>query len=175
MSITIIKNPIALPRLINATKTRATVSGGLFGDDTYTINGLLTNGTDNPKTAKNQHAGMTRCVSMLPHTLGGIGNLCPHADDCALSCLAFTGRGSLPTTHRARLARTMVFQLARDWAIDRITQQLTTAQRAADRKGEKLFVRLNMLTDFPWESTGIIDAFPLINFYDYTKNPKRAG
>lgn len=175
MPVTITKNPITLPRLVNVTKNAATVTGGAFGDRQYTIRGLVTNGTDNPKTAKNATAGITKCISMLPATLGGIGNLCPFADDCALTCLNYTGRGSLPSTMFARLARTIVFQLARDWALETIAKQLTNAQKTADRLEQTLFFRGNMLTDFPWESTGLVDNFPRVRWYDYTKNPKRAG
>ena len=175
MTVLIQKKSITLPRLVNVTKNAATVTGGAFGDREYTIRGLVTNGTDNPKTAKNTPAGITKCISMLPATLGGIGNLCPFADDCALTCLNYTGRGSLPTTMFARLARTIVFQLARDWAIETIARQLTNAQKTADRLEQTLFFRGNMLTDFPWESTGLVDSFPRCHWYDYSKNPKRAG
>ncbi len=175
MPLTITKTPIALPRLVNVTKTAATVTGGAFGDREYTIRGLVTNGTDNPKTAKNATAGITKCISMLPATLGGVGNLCPFADDCALTCLNYTGRGSLPTTMYARLARTIVFQLAREWSLETIARQLTNAQRTADRLEQTLFFRGNMLTDYPWESTGLVGDFPRVRWYDYTKNPKRAG
>jgi len=175
MPVLIQKKSIALPRLVDVTKTAATVTGGAFGDREYTIRGLVTNGTDNPKTAKNATAGITKCVSMLPATLGGIGNLCPFADDCALTCLNYTGRGSLPTTMFARLARTIVFQLARDWSLETIARQLTNAQKTADRLEQTLFFRGNMLTDYPWESTGLVDSFPRVHWYDYTKNPKRAG
>lgn len=133
MPVLIQKKTITLPHLVNVTKNAATVTGGAFGDRQYTIRGLVTNGTDNPKTAKNTPAGITKCISMLPATLGGIGNLCPFADDCALTCLNYTGRGSLPSTMFARLARTIVFQLARDWALETIAKQLTNAQKTADR------------------------------------------
>ena len=175
MPVTITKTPVALPRLVNVTKTAATVTGGAFGDRQYTIRGLVTNGTDNPKTAKNATAGITKCVSMLPATLGGIGNLCPFADDCALTCLNYTGRGSLPTTMFARLARTIVFQLAREWSLETIARQLTNAQKTADRLEQTLFFRGNMLTDYPWEWTGLVDNFTRVHWYDYTKNPNRAG
>jgi hypothetical protein len=75
----------------------------------------------------------------------------------------------------ARLARTIVFQLARDWAIETIARQLTNSQKTADRLEQTLFFRGNMLTDYPWESTGLVDNFPRVRWYDYTKNPKRAG
>lgn len=174
MTISIISKPVTIPRIIDVYRDRITVSGGAFGESHYTIRGLLTNGTDNPKTAKNLE-GITKCISMLPAKLGGVGNLCPFADACAETCLNFTGRGSLPTTHYARLARTIAFQLARDWSIDRIRLQLKNALRSADRQGKTLFVRPNMLTDYPWEKTGLIDEFDRIHWYDYTKRPNRFG
>ena len=175
MTITIIRKPVTIPRLVSVTRATATVTGGILGDTQYTIRGLVTNGTDNPKTAKNTTAGITKCISMLPARLGGVGNLCPFADGCADTCLNLTGRGSLPATQYARAARTIAFQLARDWAIDTIRRQLTNAQRRADKLGEQLFFRGNMLTDFPWESTGLVDEFDRCSWYDYSKNPRRFG
>ena len=44
----------------------------------------------------------------------------------------------------------------------------------ARKKGSIPCVRLNGTSDIPWETTGIIDEFPDIQFYDYTKIYKRA-
>ena len=40
-------------------------------------------------------------------------------------------------------------------------------------KGAKIAVRLNVLSDLPWHNLIDMESFPLINFYDYTPNPKR--
>ena len=43
------------------------------------------------------------------------------------------------------------------------------------RQGVKAAVRLNVLSDIPWEKHGIPQEFPDIFFYDYTKNASRLG
>lgn len=175
--INIISKPVTLPRIVDVYRDRCIVTGGPLGESHYTVRGLVTNGTDNPKTAKiNANSEViVKCISMLPAKLGGIGNLCPHADDCVNSCLTFTGRGAFPSTHYARAARTIAFQLAREWSLERIRLTLRNSQRRADKLKTRVICRPNMLSDYPWETTGIIDEFPRIEFYDYTKNPKRFG
>lgn len=174
--INIISKPVTIPRIVDVYKNRITFTGGVYGDSVFTIRDMVTNGTDNPKTAKiDSDEFIVKCISMLPAKLGGVGNLCPHADACADTCLNFTGRGTLASTHYARLARTLAFQMAREWSIERIRYQLSNSQKLSDRKGKTLICRPNMLTDYPFEKTGLIDEFSRCQWYDYSKNPKRFG
>jgi len=49
------------------------------------------------------------------------------------------------------------------------------ANKVKNNPNQDIAIRLNVLSDFPWEKTGIIDKFPEVEFYDYSKNPRRAG
>lgn len=73
--------------------------------------------------------------------------------------------------HLGKIAKTIVFNSNRQWFLDRLATELNNKQKAADKAGHRLAVRLNVLSDYPWETTGIIDAFPNIEFYDYSKAP----
>jgi hypothetical protein len=149
----------------------AVVSGGRLPFPVGVRN-LLGEGDLNPKTAKNDVATMG--LSLFPHTGIGFGNVCPHAVNCVKPCLAHQGQGPVPSVAGSRVAKTALWYLARDWFLARLNRELANF-RARTPSGETAGVRLNMFSDIPWEHHGIIDAHPGIEFYDYTKNPRRAG
>lgn len=134
---------------------------------------LLGAGDANPKTAKN--IVETRGLSLTPHVLGGLGNVCPHATTCVASCLNESGRGTASSVRHARLARYALFFVAREWFLDKLARELR-AFGAGLPAGEIGGVRLNMFSDIPWERYGIVDACPdNVVLYDYTKSPQRAA
>ena len=103
--------------------------------------------------------------------------MCAHASEaCIAACLDGSGMRSVwEAIHIGKIARTVAYQTERQWFLDRLAQELTNKQRAADENGYAIAVRPNVLSDTPWETTGIVDSFLRIQWYDYTKNPKRAG
>ena len=58
--------------------------------------------------------------------------------------------------------------------IDVLINDLTKFSQKCERKGIKPCVRLNGTSDIQWEKMGIMEQFPNIQFYDYTKIVKRA-
>ena len=147
----------------------AIVSGGRL-DTPVTVSTLLGDGDANPKTAKN--IVPTMGLSLAPHKMAGIGNTCAHAVNCQVSCLAETGRGKMSTTRRSRIAKTVVWMLEREWFLSKLNRELHAFR--AKHTGE-IGVRLNMFSDQSFESFGVVDLHPQIQFYDYTKNPRRIG
>lgn len=148
----------------------AIVSGGILTKP-IRVTRLLGKGDSNPKTAKNKI--LTFGLSLFPWKGIGFGNVCPHAKTCVASCLAHQGQGPMPSVFMPRIAKTVLYNLARDWFMAMLTREITAKERNNPRV--KIAIRLNMLSDVPWEHLGIIDAFPRIQFYDYTKNPRRWG
>jgi hypothetical protein len=59
--------------------------------------------------------------------------------------------------------------------LDQLRKELTNFDKLCKRQGVKAAVRLNVLSDIPWEKHGIPQEFPDIFFYDYTKNSSRLG
>ena len=59
--------------------------------------------------------------------------------------------------------------------LDKLRKELTNFEKLCKRQGVKAAVRLNVLSDIPWEKHGIPQEFPDIFFYDYTKNASRLG
>lgn len=137
----------------------------------FRVSNLLGEGDANPKTAKNMVP--TKGLSLIPADGAGIGNLCPFAGVCIDPCLAHQGQGTMSNVAGPRAAKTALWFLARDWFLAKLHRELESFRRNAAE--DTIGVRLNMFSDIPWEHYGIIDAFPGITFYDYTKNPRRSG
>jgi hypothetical protein len=80
---------------------------------------------------------------------------------------------------QARLRRTWQYFGERAAFMARLHREIASAQRYCERKGMKLAIRLNGTSDIPWhriqcgEHASIIDAYPMVPFYDYTKVLKR--
>jgi hypothetical protein len=154
---------------------------------------LLTPDGYNPKTKKGRARGIsTAIMHFAPARLSGY-NVCPHASiGCTGACLNHAGRGGinldvdgLNAIQRARICRTLVFFLNRFVFNAVFVSEVATHQRRATANGLATAVRPNGTSDLPWErllmnpSPGrdaqtILDMFPDVQFYDYTKNPKRA-
>jgi len=140
-------------------------------------------GTQNPKTIKSLKQNVrTWILYMAPHTQNSLGvNLCSHATNgCASACLFKSGFGGMYTkVEESRINKSNYFladrkqfmlQLVRDIKIALIKDEFNEFQTA---------IRLNGTTDIAWEKIkienglNIFEMFPNVQFYDYTKNPKR--
>jgi len=155
-------------KIIN--RNLAVVIGGKLGDKWQKVGRLLGKGDANPKTAKN--LVKTYGLSLFPEKGIGFGNVCPHAKTCQTSCLAHQGQGFQSSVKRARIAKTVLWHLAREWFLSKLNRELYFARK---HNTDTVGVRLNMFSDVSWESYGIIDKNPGLVFYDYSKSPKRHG
>jgi len=147
----------------------AIVSGGIFKQP-RTVKKLLGDGDDNPKTALNLVPTMG--LSLLPHNALGLGNLCAFATVCIKPCLVHQGQGSMDNVYGPRAAKTVLWFLARDWFIAKLNSE---AGKFRAKHAGIVGIRLNMFSDIPWEHYGIIENHPQIQWYDYSKNPRRFG
>lgn len=124
---------------------------------------LLTPPKGNTKLNKTQQWGL----SLLPHRLGGQGNVCVYSTrGCRAVCLNTSGRGRAYYVQEARGARTaLLFQHPAAFA--------TLLEAEIMKLPAKAALRLNVFSDLPWEDIWP-DVFNLrddIQFYDYTKWP----
>ena len=140
---------------------------------TATVKRLLADGDQNPKTALNNVE--TRGLSLVPHTMAGIGNACPWATTCIETCLSETGQGTMDSVRRSRIAKYVVFRADREWFVDKLNREIASfgASLPAGAIGA---IRLNMFSDIAWERYGVIDRLPHnVVAYDYAKDPRRAA
>jgi hypothetical protein len=147
---------------------------------THTIRRLTMEGKSNAKLAKNgEHGYRTIGIAMLPHKLAGSGNLCPHAsEDCIAGCLNVSGRTMAATIQtdiimRARLARTLLYYQDRAKFLEMLTDEIEREREIARRDGQTLIVRPNVISDIDWarHHRDIVERFPDVIWYGYTKNP----
>lgn len=131
---------------------------------------LLSTNTKLEKGNKKNY--VTKGLSLAPANLSG-KQLCPHRSaGCELACLNTSGMGVFSNVQEARINKSKFLIEKREDFLAQLEKELTLLHKQAV-KGTKIAVRLNVLSDLPWHNLIDMESFPLINFYDYTPNPKR--
>lgn len=134
---------------------------------------LLT--VENAKTKKGESLGyLTGILYLAPANMSG-RNLCPKASaGCKAACLNSAGRGQFDSIQRARLDKTLLFNNNLPGFIEQLKEDIQAVIRKAEREGLKPAIRLNGTSDIMWDRiTDIIQSFPEVQFYDYTKISSR--
>lgn len=133
----------------------------------------------NWKTIKSMKYGvLTGILYLAPYKLSG-KNVCPAASlGCRLSCLNTAGRGQMGVVQKARLRKTKMFFQDRQKFLGQLKTEIEILERRAIRKNMKLAIRLNGTSDLPFErylidGKNLMDHFPKVKFYDYTKLDNR--
>ena len=136
---------------------------------------LFGGGDTNTKLRKNGPDVESAGLSLAHHKSAGVGNLCTHASDgCVDSCVGEQGLASVwKSIQRARVAKTRMYYRNRAEFMDWMRHDIKRLLRKADKAGKRLALRPNMFSDVYWERAGIIQEFPEVQFYDYTKHPGR--
>lgn len=139
---------------------------------------------NSPKTQKGEAAGFfTGIMYLSPSKMSGY-NVCPMASrGCALACLNTAGRGIYKRTQESRLKRTLWYFNDRPAFMAQLVEDVRFIIRKAARLKLTPVIRLNGTSDIRWENESvtvdgteyrnIMEAFPTIQFYDYTKIPNR--
>lgn len=149
--------------------------------------GKLLSVSSDAKTKKGEKLGiLTGVMYLAPAAQAGMGiNTCPFATvGCESACLFTAGRASFdPKIPKARIARTRAFTFNRDAFMAQLIKEIKALIRKAKRDGLRPVIRLNGTSDIRWEKISVtyngetyknvMDLFPEITFYDYTKNPNR--
>lgn len=119
------------------------------------------------KTQKNRTR--TLALALMPHKIGKVANVCAFEDQCAKTCVAFSGKGTMSTVQKARTMRT-TYMAAQP---KRFFWLIVAELDRANRTGDTIAVRMNAFSDLRWERIApwIFDRYPGIRFYDYTKHP----
>ena len=135
---------------------------------------------NNAKTIKGDGSEyMTAIKYMQPYKTvfrGKVHNLCAMADKagCAEPCLRWAGRGQMSSVQRGRERKTMFYLSDRIGFMDTLINDITVFRRRHIKKNIQPCVRLNGTSDIQYEKSGIMEQFPDVQFYDYTKIVKRA-
>jgi hypothetical protein len=101
------------------------------------------------------------------------------SEGCALACLNTAGRGRFTAIQEARIRKTKFFFEDRETFMDTLAKDIHAAIRKAERENMIPVFRLNGTSDIRWETVNvwgyrnIMEMFPTVQFYDYTKIPNR--
>ena len=140
---------------------------------------ILSQGT-NAKTIKSDKLGeyLTGIVYLSPHKLSGV-NFCGFATDgCIFSCLNLAGMGIFSNVQQGRLRKSHLFINDKDLFFENLIKDIQKLVNKCAKLGKLPAIRLNGTSDLPWEKIKhkgktILEYFPQVQFYDYTKNPNR--
>ena len=148
-----------------------------------TTRNVLTYG--NTKTAKGEASGyLTGILHLAPGAISG-AQVCPKASaGCLAACLNTAGRGRFDSIQQARIKKTRWLFDDRSGFMAALVKSIEATVRKAQREGLIPTIRLNGTSDLPWEKFKCVrdgveyrnpmEAFPDVQFYDYTKIPARA-
>lgn len=132
------------------------------------------------KTVKGKDKGvLTGILYLAPHTISG-NQVCPKASpECRAACLYTAGRGIYTKVQNARINKTKWFFSERDTFMARLVENIASLEKKAKKAKMKPAVRLNGTSDIAWEKIAckhngkiyrnVMEAFPKVQFYDYTK------
>ena len=143
--------------------------------------------TGNPKLMKGEKKGyLSFVLHLAPADLSG-KEVCPkRTAGCTAACLNTAGRGGIfkagATTNviqQARIRKTKQFFESRDVFMFDLVRDIKNAIKQAEKKDLTPAFRLNGTSDLSWEKytckrdgveyRNIFEAFPEVQFYDYTK------
>ena len=133
--------------------------------------------TANPKIQKGTARGyLSFILHLAPADLSG-REVCPkRTAGCTAACLNTAGRGGMfrkgentNVIQKARIRKTKMFFEQRDAFMLQLEKDINKGIKQAERLGLKPVFRLNGTSDLSWEKYGIIEKFPTVQFYDYTK------
>ena len=126
----------------------------------------------NAKTIKGQKKGYkTGILYLAPASVSGVVTVCIFASDaCRIACLYSAGRGQFNSVQTARVNKTKLFVSDKHAFVE--TLKLNVSKLVSNCLKTKVTptVRLNGTSDINWERYSIMQSFPKVQFYDYTKN-----
>lgn len=126
--------------------------------------------TKNFKTSKGEKLGiLTGVMYLAPAKISGY-EVCPRRSvGCTEACLYTAGMGAFSNVQQARIAKTKAFFEQREEFMTQLRKDIKALVRKAEKANMIPAVRLNGTSDIEWTRTGIINEFPDVQFYDYTK------
>ena len=97
---------------------------------------------------------------------------------CIPVCLDEAGRGVFDSVQKGRMRKSLFFINDRYEFFERLIKDINKLIKKCEKTNKKPCVRLNGTSDLTWEKIKhngktILEYFPQVQFYDYTKNPNR--
>ena len=131
---------------------------------------------------------MTYCLYLAPADMSGY-NVCPNSEHCKQFCLNGSGQNKCDELARgiqgsrinqSRIKKTRLFHEDKATFMRLLVHEINKYKKQAEKKGMGFSVRLNGTSDLspvafrdPETGKNILELFPDVQFYDYTKVPTR--
>jgi hypothetical protein len=131
---------------------------------------------------------MTYCVYLAPADMSGY-NVCPNSEYCKQFCLNGSGQNKCDELARgiegskinqSRIKKTRLFHENKAVFMGLLIHEINKYKKQAEKRGMGFSVRLNGTSDLsplafrdPETGKNILELFPEVQFYDYTKVPTR--
>lgn len=165
------------------------VKGATFEKKSYAVKltgiSYLLGINSSAKTVKGEKYNYLTGILYLAASDNSGVNICPKAtESCAKACLFFSGRASMTTNNesisrinKSRFLKTVLFFVNRTFFMDWLFWEIDSLQRKAKRENKFATIRLNGTSDINLatfknsKGENVLDAYPNIQFYDYTKVP----
>ena len=133
--------------------------------------------TANPKIQKGVKLGyLSFILHLAPATLSGKETCPKRTAGCTAACLNTAGRGGMfkrgentNMIQQARIRKTKMFFEQKDAFLAQLEKDIKLGIKQAEKLGLTPVFRLNGTSDLSVEKWGIIEKFPTVQFYDYTK------
>jgi hypothetical protein len=133
--------------------------------------------TANPKIQKGTKMGyLSFILHLAPATLSGRETCPKRTAGCTAACLNTAGRGGMfkkgentNMIQKARIRKTVMYFDQREQFLADLEADIRKGIKMAEKLGLKPAFRLNGTSDLSVEKWGIIEKFPTVQFYDYTK------
>lgn len=128
----------------------------------------------------------TYCLYLAPADMSG-RNVCPNNIYCKAFCLNGAGRNKVDIfahgkeesiINKARIKKTNCFFDNHELFMKTLILEIEKAKSHAEKNGLNFAIRLNGTSDlspeqFMFNGNNILELFPTVQFYDYTKVPSR--
>jgi hypothetical protein len=133
---------------------------------------LVTSG--DAKTIKGEKLGYrTGIMYLAPANESGVINVCPSASlGCMAMCLNTAGRGQMSMVQEVRRARTLFLKTNPVEFVTQLRGEVSDVIKRANKANMVPAIRINGTSDLPRLVTPLLDEFPNVQFYDYTKIPQ---
>ena len=133
--------------------------------------------TANPKIQKGTKLGyLSFILHLAPADLSGKETCPKRTVGCTAACLNTAGRGGMfkrgentNMIQKARIRKTVQYFEQREQFLADLEADIRKAIKFAAKQNLTPVFRLNGTSDLPVEKWGIIEKFPTVQFYDYTK------
>lgn len=134
------------------------------------------------RTLGNANGYESYIVHLTPAAQSGFIT-CPCASSgCKSTCLQTSGNiGALSQKTGARLGRTWFIAKEMPYVLSNMSRYLQKLKNKVEKRGNKLVIRMNGTSDLHWEDMRnehgktLMEEFPDVVFYDYTKVASRMG